>query len=115
MLWERDGERRLPIWIGQFEAIAMSLTFEQVPNTRPLTYTFAADLFRAEEGQLREVRIDRLEENVFNATVVANGPAGERLVDARPSDALNIALVMDVPIRTTSVILDAMEETVLED
>ena len=115
MLQERDGERRLPIWIGAFEATAMSLTLERVPNTRPLTYTFAADLFRAANGQVREVRIDRLEENVFYATVVTSGPAGERLVDARPSDALNLALVLDAPIRTTSVILEAMAETVLED
>lgn len=115
MLQERAGERRLPIWIGQFEAIAMSLTLEHVPNSRPLTYTFAADLFRAAGGQVREVRIDRLEENVFYATVVIEGPAGERLVDARPSDALNLALVMSVPIRSSNVILDAMEETVLEE
>jgi RNA polymerase sigma factor (sigma-70 family) len=115
MLQERDGERHLPIWIGQFEAIAMSLTLERVPNTRPLTYTFAADLFRAAGGQVREARIDRLEENVFYATVVTDGPGGERLVDARPSDALNIALVMGVPIRASSIILDAMEETVIED
>jgi bifunctional DNase/RNase len=115
MLKERDGERRLPIWIGQFEAIAMSLTLERVPNTRPLTYTFAADLFHAADGQVREVRIDRLEENVFYATVVTDGPAGERLVDARPSDALNIALVMGAPIQTSSIILDGMEETVLEE
>ena len=115
MLQERNGERRLPIWIGQFEGIAMSLTLEHVPNTRPLTYTFAADLFRAADGQVREVRIDRLEENVFYATVVTDGPAGEHLVDARPSDALNLALVMGAPIRTSSTILDAMEETVLED
>lgn len=115
MLQERDGERRLPIWIGAFEAIAMALTLEHVPNTRPLTYTFAAELFRAVNGQVREVRIDRLEENVFYASVVVDSSAGERLVDARPSDALNLALVMGAPIRTSSVILDAMEETVLED
>lgn len=115
MLQERDGERLLPIWIGAFEAVAMSLTLERVPNTRPLTYAFAADLFHAADGQVREVRIDRLEENVFYATVVVAGPAGERLVDARPSDALNLALVTAAPIRSTSAILDAMAETVVAD
>jgi bifunctional DNase/RNase len=115
MLQERESERRLPIWIGAFEAIAMALTLEHVPTTRPVNYTFAADLFRAAGGQVREVRIDRLEENVFYATVVVDSTAGERLIDARPSDALNLALVTGAPIRATRAILDAMEETVLEE
>lgn len=115
MLKERAGERLLPIWIGAFEATAMSLSLERVANARPLTYAFAADLFHASNGQVREVRIDRLEEHVFYATVVTDGAAGERLVDARPSDALNLALVVNAPIRVSSVILDAMEETVIAD
>ncbi|MCA9878975.1 MAG: bifunctional nuclease family protein [Thermomicrobiales bacterium] len=89
MLQERGGDRLLPIWIGAFEATAMALALRQSPSARPLTYAFAAELIRAANGQVREVRIDRLEENVFYATVVA-GPAGERRVDARPSDALNL-------------------------
>lgn len=115
VLGEVGGERLLPIWIGEFEAVAMALHLERVPHARPLTYALAADIFRAVDGRLREVRVDRLEGDVFYATVVVEGPAGQRDVDARPSDALNLALLLKAPIRVAEPVLAATAEVPAEE
>jgi RNA polymerase sigma factor (sigma-70 family) len=107
ILEEVGGNRRLTIWIGEFEATALALHLEGASNPRPLTCAFAAKLPEAADGRLREVRIDRLEGDIFYASAVVDGPAGERAVDARPSDALNLALLLSAPIRVSSDVLVA--------
>lgn len=107
VLEEVDGPGRLPIWMGEAEATALALHLGSVSFPRPQTYAFAAEILRASGGQLREVRIDRLVDDVFYATAVVRGPAGEREIDARPSDALNLALLLGAPIRVDTDVLDA--------
>ena len=99
VLRETGGERQLPVWIGAGEAIALALALESVETPRPFTYTLAASLVEAAGARLSEVRIGRLLDQVFYATIVLDGPAGAREVDARPSDAANLALATGVPIR----------------
>ncbi len=107
ILEEVDGPRRLTIWIGEAEAIALALELEKVSHPRPPTYAFAANVLQAANGRLREVRIDRLDGEVFIASAVIDGPSGQREVDARPSDALNLALLLSAPIRVDSNVLEA--------
>jgi RNA polymerase sigma factor (sigma-70 family) len=102
VLTERAGGRRLPIWIGPVEATALALTLESVETPRPFPYKLAAGLVEAAGSQITEVRITRLLSSVFYAIVVVQGPAGPREVDARPSDAVNLALVTGVPIRVNA-------------
>jgi RNA polymerase sigma factor (sigma-70 family) len=102
--------RVLPIWMCEFEATAIALHLEGVATPRPLAYAFAAGLLQATGGQLREVRINRLEDSVFYAMAVVEGSEGLMTVDARPSDALNLALLARVPIRVDSAILEAILE-----
>jgi bifunctional DNase/RNase len=110
VLEEVDGARRLPIWIGAYEATALALRLEEVPFQRPMTYHLMAGLLGAVGGTLREVRIDRLEGDIFYAVAVLDGPTGTTEVDARPSDALNLALVLTVPIQVSEEILTALGE-----
>ncbi|HET7093541.1 MAG TPA: bifunctional nuclease domain-containing protein [Thermomicrobiales bacterium] len=107
LLEEIGGTRRLPIWIGAFEATALALHLERIPQPRPLTYAFAAEMLGAAAGRLREVRIDRLEGDVFYAVAMIDGANGERDIDARPSDALNLALLLGAPIRVAAAVLAA--------
>jgi bifunctional DNase/RNase len=107
VLEEVDGPRRLPIWMGEAEATALALHLESVSFPRPQTYAFAAEILRAAGGELREVRIDRLVDDVFYATAVVRGPEGEREIDARPSDALNLALLLGTPIRVDAGVIEA--------
>jgi RNA polymerase sigma factor (sigma-70 family) len=106
VLEEAEGDRRLPIWIGHFEATWLALAVEGASMPRPGSYALTLSLVSAAGGELREVRIDRLSEGVFYATVVVDGPDGSSEVDARPSDALNLALIAGVPIRATTAVLD---------
>jgi RNA polymerase sigma factor (sigma-70 family) len=109
LLAEVAGDRRLPIWIGAFEAEAMALRLEGIETPRPLTYAFTAGVLAAAGGRLREVRIERLADEAFYATATVEGPAGPREIDARPSDALNLALLTGAPIRVAEGVLAQTE------
>lgn len=102
VLAERDGDRRLPMWIGPAEATALALALESAEAPRPLTYKLAASLVDAAGSAISEVRITSLIAQVFYAAVIVDGPGGTREVDARPSDAVNLALVTGAPIRIDS-------------
>ncbi len=109
VLEEVSGTRRLPIWIGEFEATAIALHLESVSLPRPLTYTFVTDLLSATGGRLQEARIVRLDGDVFYAAAVVETAAGTRTIDARPSDVLNLALLTGAPILVATEVLAATE------
>lgn len=109
VLDEVGGDRRLPIWIGPPEAVALALTLQTVAMPRPLTFRFAADLVGAAGARMTECRIVRLTGSTFFAEVHLEGPAGPAAVDARPSDALNLALVTGARITAETAVLEAAE------
>ena len=92
----------LPIEIGETEAVTLSATLTGVQFARPMGPQFAAGLLHALGGRIGQVRIDRLVEvrggTAYGATVEVAGPSGVELVDARPSDALNLAALLPAPI-----------------
>jgi RNA polymerase sigma factor (sigma-70 family) len=102
ILTERDGERWLPIWIGPAEATALARTLESAEMPRPPTYKLAAGLVDAAGASVTQVRLTSLESGVFYASVLVSGPAGVREVDARPSDAVNLAMAAGAPVRLNS-------------
>jgi RNA polymerase sigma factor (sigma-70 family) len=98
LLREKNGERRLPIWVGGPEAMALALHLGSELPMRPLTIDLAARLLDATHGRVERVVVNRLHEKTFYATVaIANG-GGTSEVDARPSDALNLAVRVGAPI-----------------
>ncbi|MGZ4180707.1 MAG: bifunctional nuclease domain-containing protein [Solirubrobacteraceae bacterium] len=100
------GSRRLPIWIGQAEAIALAVALEEVELPRPWTHQLTAALLHAAGGRLREVRIVELTDSVFYAQIILSD-GGE--VDARPSDALTLAVHLGAPIYVDQAVLDRAE------
>ncbi len=94
--------RRLPIEIGETEAFSLSASLTGQEFARPMSPHFAAGLLQALGGRVRQVRIDRLVPvrggTAYGATVEVDGALGPELVDARPSDALNLAALMPAPI-----------------
>jgi len=106
-LTEADGPRRLPIWIGAPEASALAGLLEAVELPRPGPYDFAAALLGAAGESVKEVRISRLAESTFYADVVL---AGGATVDARPSDALSLALRERVPVLVEPAVLELSEQ-----
>jgi RNA polymerase sigma factor (sigma-70 family) len=103
LLEQTGGARRLPIWIPPAEAGWLAMRLREEDRPRPDTYRFTADLLAAAQATLQEVRIVRLAETIFYAeAVLGNGTA----VDARPSDAINLALVTGAPILVDEAVLE---------
>ena len=100
---------QLPIEIGETEAFTLSATLTGIQFARPMGPQFAAGLLHALGGSVRQVRIDRLVEvrrgTAYGATVEVAGPSGVELVDARPSDALNLAALQLAPIAVAPEVL----------
>jgi bifunctional DNase/RNase len=98
VLDELGGNRHLLIQIGQIEAFALAANLGETEWGRPMTYQFMAQLVRSLGGRIRVVRLDGLVEGAYAATVEVDGPQGAVLVDARSSDALNLAALTGAPI-----------------
>ncbi len=97
-LEEVAGDRQLAILIAQAEALGLAARLGGIAWRRPMTYQFVAALVQALGGRVRGVRIDRVVEETYIATVQVDGPHGLQSVDARPSDALNLAALVQPPI-----------------
>ena len=95
VLDEISADRHLVISIGEREAFSLAARLQGVEFGRPMTYDFAAALVRGLGGHVRQVQVDRLVEGMYFATVEVEGPLGTQSVDARPSDALNLAAITD--------------------
>jgi bifunctional DNase/RNase len=107
VLDELGGDRYLVIEIGQAEAFALAANLSETTWGRPMTYQLMAELVRSLGGRIREVRLDALVDGAYAATVEVEGPAGVELVDARSSDALNLAVLAGAPV---SVALEVLED-----
>ena len=109
VLEEVAGGRQLAIAIGQPEAFSLAARLGGIAWRRPMTYQFVAALVQALGGRVRQVRIDRVEEETYIGTVEVEGPPGEQSVDARPSDALNLATLVQAPIFAAPAVLQEAE------
>ncbi len=89
LLRELEGDRYLPIWIGAVEASAIAFAQQGTQTPRPLTHELMERLVTALGDELREVRIDDVDEGVFYATLHFESGA---TVEARPSDSIALAL-----------------------
>jgi len=107
-----DGTRCLPIWINRptGELIALYLAKVNVKN-RPLTYSFMASLLKAGNVRLREVRIiNKVINETIYAVAVVEGSEKAETVDARPSDAISLALAAGATIFVEMALLEAIGE-----
>jgi bifunctional DNase/RNase len=115
VLAEVSGDRHLVIEIGEAEGFFLAARLQRLEFGRPMTYEFAAALVRAFGGQLRQVRIDRLEQGAYAAMAEVEGPLGTRLIDARASDALNLAAALDAAVFASAAMLDDFDQRQDED
>jgi bifunctional DNase/RNase len=115
VLEEVSGGRHLVISIGEGEAFSLAARLQGLEFGRPMTYGFAAALVRCLGGHVREVRVDRLVEGMYGATVEVEGPLGAQSVDARPSDALNLAATTHARVFAGPELVDDFERLADED
>ena len=101
ILGEAEGQRRLPIIIGAFEAQSIAIALEkEVQPPRPLTHDLFRSMAKAFGVALKEVVIHRLQEGIFFAHLVLEREGVEEVVDARTSDAVALALRFKCPVYT---------------
>jgi len=107
VLGELDGNRRLPIVIGGFEAQAIAVAMENMTPNRPLTHDLFKNTLETFEITLKEVIINNLLEGIFYAQLICQGSKGEELiVDSRTSDAIAMAVRFKCPIYTFEFIME---------
>src|ERR687898_893664 len=98
ILRDKDGQKVLPIWVGIFEANAIALQIENIATPRPMTHDLLRNIITDLEGHVDRVVVSDLKDNTFYA-IIHLTVRGERVaVDARPSDAIALALRTRAPI-----------------
>lgn len=105
VLTEEEGERRIPIIIGGFEAQSIAIQLEGLKPPRPLTHDLFHNFAVTFNINLKEVIIYKLEEGVFYSKLICNNGDSDVTIDARTSDAIALALRFKAPVFTTEEIL----------
>jgi bifunctional DNase/RNase len=121
VLGETEGERRLPIIIGMFEAQAIALEIEKIAPNRPMTHDLFKSFAHGFNYEVTEIVISDLKEGVFFAKIVCTDGIKTVEIDARPSDAIAIGIRFEVPFYTYEKVLAEAgiilteDEEILED
>ncbi|GAB3197159.1 bifunctional DNase/RNase [Pontibacter aydingkolensis] len=105
VLGERDGNRRLPIIIGMFEAQSIAIQIEKINPNRPLTHDLFKSFAEQMDVKVTEILISDLKEGVFYSKIMCTNGTTDFELDARPSDAIAIGLRFGVPIYTVESVL----------
>jgi bifunctional DNase/RNase len=99
------SETVMPIWVGIFEANAIALEIEKVAAPRPMTHDLTRNLIRNLNARLERIVISELKDDTFYATLWLQQGDEPLVLDARPSDALALALRADCPIYVTDEVM----------
>ena len=107
LLKDERSDLFLPILVGSFEAQSIALAIEVVDTPRPLTHDLICDLITKVDGKLLAVNISKLNDGVFYASLKLSGDNfGTKTIDARPSDAISIALRLNAQIYVTAEVIE---------
>ena len=98
VLRDMNADRYLPIWVGPYEAEAISVALQEIEIARPLTHDLLKNVFTAFNAQIRRVEIVALREEIFFGNIVVEVDGQTINVDSRPSDAIALAVRAHVPI-----------------
>jgi uncharacterized protein len=106
ILRDKDGQRVLPIWVGVFEANAIALQMENITTPRPMTHDLLKNVIADLKADIQKIVVSDLRENTFYALIylVVNGEPVA--IDARPSDAIALALRAQAPIFVEDTVID---------
>jgi uncharacterized protein len=105
VLKDVNGETLLPIWVGLYEANAIALEIEKIAPPRPMTHDLLKNLVQSLNGSVQKVVVTELRDDTFFAVVWMEQDGETVAIDARPSDALALALRADCPIFVSDQVL----------
>ena len=108
ILRDKDGQKVLPIWVGIFEANAIALQIENIATPRPMTHDLLRNVIHDLRAEVKKIVVCDLQENTFYALIyLAIDGRGELVaIDARPSDAIALALRTRAPIFVEESVID---------
>ncbi|MGB7876500.1 MAG: bifunctional nuclease family protein [Anaerolineales bacterium] len=106
VLRQTDVERFVPIWVGPYEAEAITVALQEIEMIRPLTHDLLKSLFGTFNAEVKRVEIVSLREEIFFGNIVAEANGEEVNIDSRPSDAIALAVRAHVPIFVHQSVLD---------
>ena len=98
ILRDRDGHHMLPIWMGVFEANAIALQIENVASPRPMTHDLLKNVIEDLNADIKKIVVHDLKDNTFYALLYLEANGETVAIDARPSDAIALALRASAPI-----------------
>ena len=107
VLRQTNIERYLPIWVGPFEAEAITVALQEVEMSRPLTHDLMRNLFNIFEAKILRVEIINLKDDIFFGNIVTEVDHKIIDIDSRPSDAIAMAVRTHVPILVSQDVMDA--------
>lgn len=106
LLKEMAGERFLPVIVGSFEAQSIALALEDVQMPRPMTHDLFCNILEDLSVEVSEVLISELQEGTFYSKISLISQVGTADIDARPSDAIALALRVGAPIYASEAVMD---------
>jgi bifunctional DNase/RNase len=109
ILRDQDGQRVLPIWVGVFEANAIALQIENVQTPRPMTHDLLKNILEDLDARVERVVVTSLKENTFYALIHLATGEGSLTIDARPSDAIALALRTRSPIFVEEAVIQSAQ------
>lgn len=98
--------RFLPIWVGPYEAEAITVALQEIEMIRPLTHDLLKNLFSTFNARIKRVEIVSLREEIFFGNIVAEANGREINIDSRPSDAIALAVRAHIPIYVHKSVMD---------
>ncbi|HJS75237.1 MAG TPA: bifunctional nuclease family protein [Vicinamibacteria bacterium] len=98
ILKDKAGDRVLPIWVGVFEANAIALQIENISTPRPMTHDLLKNILTEIEAEVQRIVVSDLRDNTFYAMIYLDRDGETIAIDARPSDAIALALRTRSPI-----------------
>ena len=106
ILRDKDGQRVLPIWVGVFEANAIALQIENVTPQRPMTHDLLNNVIHDLRADIQKIVVSDLKDNTFYAIIYLTIGGEVTAIDARPSDAIALALRTKAPIFVEERVID---------
>ncbi|HSO13443.1 MAG TPA: bifunctional nuclease family protein [Anaerolineales bacterium] len=106
VLKQKNSERYLPIWVGPYEAEAITVALQEVEMSRPLTHDLLNNVFGAFDAHVSRIEIVKLQNDIFYGTIVAEVNGREVHIDSRPSDAIALSVRAHVPILVHPSVMD---------
>ena len=106
ILRDKDGHKVLPIWVGVFEANAIALQSENVTPQRPMTHDLLNNVIHDLKADIKKVVVSDMKENTFYALIHLSIAGETMVIDARPSDAIALALRARAPIYVEDSVID---------